>query len=126
MFVLDSSGSIGSNNFVKIKTFVKDVINAFDIGFDKTRVGVVQYSTDVSRPFDLNDYGNKADMLAAVDRISYTAGGTNTHLALDMMTNVSFTAPRGARPVNEVHSLRRWLTNTLEATSMYFSKAHSN
>jgi len=103
VFVLDSSGSIGSSDFQKIKSFVKDVIQAFDIGFDQTRVGVVQYSTTVSRPFDLNDYGNKADMLAAVDRIAYTAGGTNTHLALDMMTNVSFTAARGARPMNEAH-----------------------
>ena len=105
VFVLDASGSIGSANFIKVKQFVHDAISAFDIGFDKTRVGIVQYSSSnqVSRPFDLGTYGSKADMLAAVDLLVYTQGSTRTDLAIDLMTNVSFTAQRGARPVNEVH-----------------------
>ena len=104
VFVIDSSGSIGSANFEKVRQFVKDVINAFDIGLDKTRVGVVQYSSSnlITRVFDLNTYNNKADMLDAVTRMPYYAGSTRTDLALDTMTNVSFTAVNGARPINEV------------------------
>jgi len=113
VFVLDSSGSIGTANFLKVKQFVKDVINAFDIGFDKTRVGVIQYSDSVQLIFDLNKYSNKADMLAAVDRIVYIGSGTATHLALDDMTNVRFTEARGARPINEV-------VDTKSANNIYF------
>jgi matrilin-3 len=102
VFVIDSSGSIGASNFVKVKQFIKDVINAFDIGLNKTRVGVVRYSSAVMRPFDLNTYDNKIDIMAAVDSITYDALGTKTYLGLDMMTNVSFTPANGARPLNEV------------------------
>jgi len=106
VFVLDASGSIGADNFLKVKQFVKDVISAFDIGFDKTRVGIVVYSSSnqVTRPFDLANYDNKTQMLAAVDRIVYTTGSTRTDLGLDMMTNVSFTPQRGARPVTDVNT----------------------
>jgi len=102
VFVLDSSGSIGTANFEKVKRFVQDVINAFDIGFNKTRVGVIQYSDWVQNIFDLNTHSNKADMLAAVGQIQYMGYTTATHLALDEMTNVCFTEARGARPINEV------------------------
>ena len=43
IFVLDGSGSIGSSNFLSIKKFVKDVVSAFDIGLDKTRIGVIKF-----------------------------------------------------------------------------------
>jgi hypothetical protein len=106
VFVLDSSGSIGDDNFKKVKQFVKDVINAFDIGLDKTRVGVVEYSDTASRPFDLNTYDNKTEMLAAVDSIVYFGGSTQTDLGLDMMTSSSFTTENGARLVNKVRLCR--------------------
>lgn len=102
VFVIDSSGSIGSSNFVEVKQFIKDVVNAFDIGLNKTRVGVVRYSSRVTRPFDLNTYDNKVDVTAAVDEITYDSGGTRTDLGLEMMTNVSFTPANGARLLNEV------------------------
>lgn len=102
VFVLDASGSIGSGNFQNIKRFVKDVVNAFDIGPNKTQVGVVVYSSSVSRPFDLNTYASKAEVLAAVDRIGYDSGSTRTDLGLEVLTDVSFTPVRGARPTNQV------------------------
>jgi collagen type XII alpha len=107
VFVLDASGSIGGDNFLKVKQFVKETIGAFDIGFDKTRVGIVQYSSSnqISRPFDLSTYNNKTEMLAAVDRLKYAEGSTRTDLAIDLVTNVSFTASRGARPVSEVNTI---------------------
>jgi len=32
VFVLDSSGSVGNNNFQTVKQFVADVVSGFDIG----------------------------------------------------------------------------------------------
>ena len=43
------------------------------------------------------------DVLKAVDRIVYPAGGTNTHLALDEMRTKSFTEENGARLIAEGH-----------------------
>ncbi len=45
VFVLDGSGSIGSTNFDLCKDFVKKVIEQFEIGEDKYRIGVQQYAS---------------------------------------------------------------------------------
>lgn len=37
-FMIDSSSSIGEDNFEKVKTFVKEIVNRFQIGPDQTRV----------------------------------------------------------------------------------------
>ena len=87
VFVLDGSGSIGSGNFKKIKSFVKDVVNAYTIGTSDTRVGLIKYSTNMQTVFKLNTYDNANDVLKAIDKMSYQGGGTNTHLALDELIN---------------------------------------
>ena len=101
IFVLDGSGSVGRGNFLSILNFVKDVVKGFKIGPDETRVGVIKYSTSVTREFDLKDYSTKNDVLSAIDQIIYSGGGTNTHLALDEMTNHAFSVANGARPHKE-------------------------
>jgi len=105
VFVLDASGSIGSTNFVIIKTFVENIVRYFDIGLDESqyRVGIVKYSTGVNREFDLKTFDNQNDTIDAVRRITYTAGGTNTHLAIDEMVQKSYTETNGARPLKNGH-----------------------
>ena len=41
VFVIDSSGSIKSSNFLKVKNFVKNVVRSFDISNNTVRVGLV-------------------------------------------------------------------------------------
>ena len=101
VFVLDGSGSVGSANFDGIKAFVKDVIAGFTVGADDTRVGLIKYSSTVFTEFSLNSYDNEADVLDAVEQVAYTAGGTNTHLALDELVYNAFTVANGARPRSE-------------------------
>src|ERR1700761_3087808 len=98
-FVLDASGSIGAANFLLIKNFVKQVCQGLDIGPEdhQYRVGVMTYCSNVHQQFDLNSYNNITDILRAVDAILYTGGGTNTHLALRYMVDVSFQKDKGAR-----------------------------
>ena len=71
IFVLDSSGSIGSTNFRKVKNFVKDVVGAFEIGSDKTRIGIIQFSSSSRVYFHLNRYQSKSAVISAVDRMRY-------------------------------------------------------
>ena len=100
IFLLDSSGSINQNdpkNFDRVLNFTKAVISTLDVGFDKTRVGVISFSGNVSHEFILKKYHSKTEMLAAVDNITYMSGGTNTHLGLDEMRTNGFSAASGAR-----------------------------
>jgi len=103
MFAIDGSGSIGNKNFRRVKKFIKSVVSSFDIGPKETQVGLIKFSSKVHSEFDLNTYSSKNAVLAAVDRVTYTAGGTNTHLALDQLTTVSFTEEHGARPLKAGH-----------------------
>ena len=50
-FVIDGSGSVGVNNFIKVKKFLKDIVDFYNVGFDQTRIALIAYSYTVS-------YGN--------------------------------------------------------------------
>lgn len=52
--------------------------SAFDLGEDKTRVGVVQYSTDTRTEFNLKQYLKKAELLRAINSLPYKGGNTMT------------------------------------------------
>lgn len=78
VFVIDSSGSVGEVNFLKIKEFMKQTVSVFDIGDDFTRVGVITFSTTARLEFLLNTYNTTKDLINAIDRIGYSHGGTNT------------------------------------------------
>lgn len=56
MFLIDSSGSVGFDNFRQIKTFIQHVIDGFNIGPENTRVGVATFSQDSRVEFYLNSF----------------------------------------------------------------------
>ncbi|XP_022080067.1 von Willebrand factor A domain-containing protein 2-like [Acanthaster planci] len=98
VFVLDNSGSVKSENFEKTKNFVSHVVDAFDIGADRTRVGVIQYSSSVTIEFHLNTYSNKTLLQQAIGNIQYIGGGTQTVAALNVTASQAFLVENGARP----------------------------
>lgn len=83
VFILDSSGSVQEANFDKVKVFVQNVIDFFDIGVNGTHAAVVTFSTYPKIEFNLYEYMNKIDMKAAVSRIVYNAGFTYTADAVE-------------------------------------------
>ena len=85
VFVLDSSGSILENNFVTMKDFVKNIVTNFEIGADKTRVGVIRFSTSASIVIPLGSINNALILNNSITNIVYTDGGTATHLALNLL-----------------------------------------
>ena len=96
IFVLDSSGSIGSYNFQLMKNFTADVVRNLNIGPDETRVGLVLYSTSASAQFSLNSHMTDTSLLEAIDNITYTGGGTNTGAAISICIQ-QFNTSYGAR-----------------------------
>lgn len=78
VFLVDGSWSVGRENFKHIRSFIGSLAGAFDIGEDKTRVAVVQYSTDTRTEFPLNRYTRRGDLLQAINSLPYKGGNTMT------------------------------------------------
>ena len=55
VFALDSSGSIGIENWQKVLNFTKSIAGGFDIGPENVQIGVNYYSNAVSLAFHLNE-----------------------------------------------------------------------
>ena len=93
VFIIDGSWSVGDSNFKKAKDFMKALgkiffqkfskkiskkkklkkilVRPFEIGWDYTRVAVLQYSDDPRIEFYLKDYQDKTTLLDAIDTIPY-------------------------------------------------------
>uniref|UniRef100_A0A8I3PUY6 Collagen alpha-5(VI) chain n=1 Tax=Canis lupus familiaris TaxID=9615 RepID=A0A8I3PUY6_CANLF len=96
MFLVDSSGSIGHDNFGKMKTFMKNLLAKIQIGPDSTQIGVVQFSDINQEEFQLNKYFTQNETSDAIDRMSLINRGTLTGSALTFVGQY-FTPTKGAR-----------------------------
>ncbi|XP_059375411.1 collagen alpha-1(XII) chain-like isoform X2 [Carassius carassius] len=97
VFLVDGSWSVGRENFKYIRSFIWAMTGAFDIGEDKTRVAVVQYSSDTRTEFNLNQYYRRPDVLRAIKNLPYKGGNTMTGDAMDYLVKNTFTVSAGAR-----------------------------
>uniref|UniRef100_A0A672IQK7 Collagen alpha-1(XII) chain n=1 Tax=Salarias fasciatus TaxID=181472 RepID=A0A672IQK7_SALFA len=97
VFLVDGSWSVGRENFKHIRSFISALAGAFDIGEDKTRVGVVQYSTDTRTEFPLTRYTRRGDLLQAINSLPYKGGNTMTGDAIDYLIQNIFTEAAGSR-----------------------------
>uniref|UniRef100_A0A8C0GE15 Collagen type VI alpha 6 chain n=1 Tax=Chelonoidis abingdonii TaxID=106734 RepID=A0A8C0GE15_CHEAB len=97
MFLVDSSGSIGPENFSKMKNFMRELVNKSDIGPDRVQVGVVQFSDIKKEEFQLNQYSSKSDIFSAIDKMSLIGKTTLTGGALTFVADY-FRPLKGARP----------------------------
>ena len=103
VFVLDSSGSVGTVRFDLVKDFVGEVTNSFTIGADDTQVGVITFSGIARTIFELNTYPNSGALLEAIGNIPFMDDpGPSTHTAdaLNLLRVKAFTGESGARDEN--------------------------
>ena len=76
-----------------MKNFVANILlSNFTIGPDDTRVGVIRYSGSPSIVIPLGSSNTYSQLATAVRNIRYTGGGTNTHLALNLLPTAFATA----------------------------------
>ncbi|XP_030638997.1 collagen alpha-6(VI) chain-like [Chanos chanos] len=97
VFLVDGSLSIGDENFQKMREFLFTLVNGLDVGPDKVRIGMVQYSTTPQTEFLLNTFENKKDILNYIVNLKYKRGGTKTGLGLDFMLKNHFVEIAGSR-----------------------------
>lgn len=98
VFVIDGSKSLGPANFELVKQFVNSIVDSLDISKSGTRVGLLQYSTNVRAEFTLSQYTTAQEVHRAVSQVQYMGRGSMTGSALRHMFELSFTEKEGARP----------------------------
>ncbi|KAI9536787.1 hypothetical protein NQZ68_031095 [Dissostichus eleginoides] len=98
VILVDGSWSIGRINFRLVRTFLENLVKAFSVEFDKTRIGLAQYSGDPRIEWHLNTHTTKASVIDAVKNLPYKGGNTLTGLALTFILENSFKPESGSRP----------------------------
>ncbi|XP_038822039.1 matrilin-4-like [Salvelinus namaycush] len=98
MFIIDSSRSVRPHEFETMRKFMIDIIHTLDMEANSTRVGVVQYSSQVQNEFSLKTHGKLQGMVKGIIEILPLAQGTMTGLAIKYVMNHAFTAAEGDRP----------------------------
>ena len=100
-FIVDSSGSISTRNFARLKEFLRNIILEFDIGPDAVRVAIIVYSTLPQIELKFNDLqGNQltaAAIIRKLDNIKHQRGLTYIDKALRKAEKEVFIEGNGAR-----------------------------
>ncbi|KAK7107194.1 cartilage matrix protein-like [Littorina saxatilis] len=127
VFVMDDSSSVVDVEFEKMKEFVRDQVDVFDIGSNKIRVGVLKFSSSANTEFNLNSFYGKDAMKNRIMNIGYTGGTTNTGDALSYMRTSMFTTANGDR--EGVHNIGVIITdgqsNNFTHTADHARAAHN-
>ncbi|KAL4636190.1 collagen alpha-1(XXVIII) chain-like, partial [Arapaima gigas] len=100
VFIIDSSESVGPDNFEIIKDFVTALVDRIAIGHNATRIGIVLYSLDSHLEFNLTRYMTKEDIKQTIRKMPYIGEGTYTGTAIRHATQEAFYSARsGVRKV---------------------------
>ncbi|KAM3873545.1 LOW QUALITY PROTEIN: collagen alpha-6(VI) chain-like [Diretmus argenteus] len=111
VFLVDGSSSIGIANFQEVRQFLSKFIEGVDIGPDKVRVGLAQYSDEPHQEFLLKDHMDKQSLLVEVDKLPYLTGATATGKAIDFIQAQYFTEEAGSRAAQRVPQITVVITD---------------
>ncbi|XP_036756978.2 collagen alpha-3(VI) chain isoform X3 [Manis pentadactyla] len=97
VFLIDGSQSAGPE-FQHVRTLIERLVDYLDVGFDTTRVAVIQFSEDPRVEFLLNAHTSKDEVQNAVRRLR-PKGGRQINLggALEYVSRNIFKRPLGSR-----------------------------
>jgi len=102
IFVLDGSGSVGTENFRRQLAFVSNFTSQFEIGPNTARLAVVTYGTNVTDHFFLDSFLTKSTLMSHIGSIHYPDGETSTHLALQFVENTILSPANDNRNVTKI------------------------
>lgn len=96
-FVVDTSGSINDENFIKQKDFIKVLASSFDPSLDQHQLGLISYSSEAQMEVSFLDKVDTIQFERAVDRVPHTKGRTRLDKALKLAASQMFSANGGTR-----------------------------
>lgn len=99
VFVIDSSESVGPDNFDIIKDFVNALIDRASVSQDTTHVGVVLYSHINTVVVNLGQEATRDKIKSAVRSMTYLGEGTFTGSAIQQANQVFKAARVGVKKV---------------------------
>ncbi|KAM6973005.1 collagen alpha-1(XIV) chain [Aplochiton taeniatus] len=97
VILVDGSWSIGRINFRLVRAFLENLVRAFGVDSEMTRIGLAQYSGDPRVEWHLNTHATKEAVIDAVKNLPYKGGNTLTGLALTYILENSFKSESGSR-----------------------------
>ena len=89
---MDSSGSIGPEDYNREKEFVKDLTNVFRISPTEARVSTIIYSDDPKLIFNFDTYSDKRSINTAIDNLEYLGDRTRIDKALALAMEIFSTS----------------------------------
>lgn len=97
VFLIDGTTAV-RNEFPAIRDMINRVVGKLDVGLDRVRVSVVQYSDDAKVEFLLNEFSTKEEVRQAVSRLRSRGGNLlNTGRALDWVSKNIYQRSAGSR-----------------------------
>ena len=101
-FIVDSSGSIGRRNWVKMLDFIEEMVKALNVGADMTHIAVVAYSTNAKVEFKFDSLTGPSVTEEGygrlIGRIRFQRGFTFIDKAMLLADKEVFTTAAGMRP----------------------------
>ena len=85
VFVIDTSGSIGSSRFQLIREFTANLTIELINSSPNSAVGVILFASSAYIRFNLQTYTSLNTLLTAIDNLPYSGGGTDTAEALTLL-----------------------------------------
>ncbi|XP_064166856.1 collagen alpha-3(VI) chain-like isoform X2 [Anguilla rostrata] len=110
-FLVDSSWSIGQENFQYVRQFLFSAVKTLSEWSDGFRFALVQYSGSPKTEFRLNTYQAPQDVLAHIRSLAYRGGGTRTGRGLDFLIKNHLTVASGSRAAEGVQQVVVVLTD---------------
>lgn len=97
VFLIDGTTAVRSE-FPAIREMIRRVVDKLDVGMDRVRVSVVQYSDDPKLEFDLKAYSTKDEVRQAVSKLKSKGGNRlNTGRALEWVSRNVYQRSAGSR-----------------------------
>lgn len=97
VFIVDESGSIKTEDFSLIRSFLYKIVKGLDVGLKQVRVGIVLYSDKATAHVYLNSFDNKDEILEFIKILPQRGGGTLTGAALKFAKENVFVKDKGSR-----------------------------
>ena len=97
-FIIDSSGSIGTSNWQRMKRFLKALVSKLDVSNSGTHIAAVSYSNNPKVVMRFSNFQGVDQVNRLFDEMRWQRGFTYTDKALLLADSDIFQTSNGMRP----------------------------